>query len=93
VNVALLLFGGATVVGNFAGGRLTDAVGTRRAMIILLVGLMASFALLPIAANSSVALFLVIGIWGIFDFAIPPVMQSGVVGVAEEVAPNALGTA
>ena len=48
VNIALLLFGGATVVGNLAGGKLSDAVGTRRAMMILLCGLIVSFVLITI---------------------------------------------
>jgi MFS transporter, DHA1 family, inner membrane transport protein len=93
VNIALLLFGGATVIGNFIGGRLTDATGTRKAMIVLLLGLIASLALIPLAIHNSTGIFVVIAIWGIFAFAIPPVMQSGVVGVAAEIAPDALGTA
>lgn len=93
VNIALLLFGGSTFVGNLAGGRLTDAVGTRKAMIILLSGLIASFALIPLAVYNEIAILVVIAVWGVFAFAIPPVMQSGVVATAEEVAPDALGTA
>jgi MFS transporter, DHA1 family, inner membrane transport protein len=31
VNIAVLLFGGATVMGNLAGGILSDAIGTRKA--------------------------------------------------------------
>ena len=93
VNIALLLFGGATFVGNLAGGRLTDAVGTRKAMIILLSGLIASFALIPLAVYNEIAILAVIAVWGVFAFAIPPVMQSGVVSTAERVAPDALGTA
>jgi len=93
VNVALLLFGGATVVGNIAGGRLSDAMGTRKAMIILLSGLIASFALIPLAVYNEIAILAVIAVWGVFAFAIPPVMQAGVVATAEEVASDALGTA
>jgi MFS transporter, DHA1 family, inner membrane transport protein len=92
VNIALLLFGGATVVGNMAGGMLSDAVGTRRAMMILLCGLIVSFASLRLAIHDEFATFVVIAIWGIFAFAIPPVMQAGVVAAAQ-VAPDALGTA
>jgi DHA1 family inner membrane transport protein len=93
VNIALLLFGGATVVGNLAGGRLTDAIGTRRAMIILLSGLIACFILISLVIHNEMAMFVVIAVWGIFAFAIPPVMQSGVVATAEQVAPDAIGTA
>jgi predicted MFS family arabinose efflux permease len=93
VGIALLLFGGATVIGNFAGGRLTDAIGTRRSMTVLLVGLIVSFSLIPVAIHNVTAILVVITIWGVFAFAIPPVMQAGVVTVAEEVAPGAIGTA
>jgi predicted MFS family arabinose efflux permease len=93
VNIALLLFGGATVVGNLAGGWLTDAIGTRRAMVILLSGLIACFILISLVIHNEMAMFVVIAVWGMFAFAIPPVMQSGVVATAEQVAPDALGTA
>jgi predicted MFS family arabinose efflux permease len=87
------MFGGATVVGNFVGGKATDALGTRKAMQLLLVGLIGSFALYPPAIHSPTAILIVVAIWGSFAFAIPPVMQSGVVTVAEEMAPGAVGTA
>jgi predicted MFS family arabinose efflux permease len=93
VNIALLLFGGATVVGNLAGGKLSDAVGTRKAMMILLCGLIACFVSMPLAIHNEIAAFAVIAIWGAFAFAIPPVMQAGVVATAKEVAPDALDTA
>ena len=93
VNLALLLFGGATVAGNMMGGRLTDAIGTKAAMLVLLSGLIVSLGLIPIAVRHETVLYGVIVVWGMFAFAIPPVMQSGVVGTAQEVAPAAIGTA
>ncbi len=93
VNIGLLLFGGATVVGNLAGGRLSDAVGTRKAMMILLCGLIVSFVLITVAVHNEIAIFAVMAIWGVFAFAIPSVMQAGVVSTAEQVAPDAVATA
>lgn len=93
VNVALMLFGGATVIGNFAGGKLTDATGTRRAILITLAGLIASFVLIAIFMNSEFGILVIIMVWGIFAFAIPPNMQHGVVNVAQAVAPDAVSTA
>jgi predicted MFS family arabinose efflux permease len=93
VNIALLLFGGATVVGNLAGGMLSDALGTRKAIIILLAGLIVCFAFIRLAVSNEIAVFTVIAVWGIFAFAIPLVMQSGVVTTAEQVVPDALATA
>lgn len=93
VNIALLIFGATTVVGNLAGGKLSDLLGTRRAMIILLCGLVVSFIAIRLAIHNQGATFAVIAVWGAFAFAIPPVMQAGVVATAKLVAPDALGTA
>jgi len=93
VNIALLLFGVATVIGNLAGGTLSDALGTRNAMMIVLCGLIVSFVLIRLAIHNEIVAFAVIAFWGIFAFAIPPVMQAGVVATAKDVAPDALGTA
>jgi len=93
VNMALLLFGATTVVGNLAGGTLSDVVGTRKAMMILLSGLIVSFVSLRLAIHNEAATFVVIAVWGAFAFAIPPVMQAGVVATAKQEAPDALGTA
>jgi DHA1 family inner membrane transport protein len=93
VNIALVLFGATTVVGNLAGGTLSDVVGTRKAMIILLFGLIFSFVAIRLAIHNEVATFAVIAVWGAFAFAIPPVMQAGVVAAAKQEAPDALGTA
>jgi DHA1 family inner membrane transport protein len=49
--------------------------------------------MIPIVVHIPMAMFAAIAVWGIFAFAIPPVMQSGVVAVAKEIAPDALGTA
>jgi DHA1 family inner membrane transport protein len=46
-----------------------------------------------VAIHNEIAIFVVLAIWGIFAFAIPPVMQAGVVATAKRVAPDALGTA
>ena len=93
LGIALVIFGGATVVGNFAGGRLTDKIGTSRTMVTTLVGLIASFALVALAMRVEAAILVVLAIWGIFAFAVPPIMQDGVVKVARAVAPDAVTTA
>ncbi|MEY9161874.1 MFS transporter [Bradyrhizobium japonicum] len=72
---------------------LSDALGTRKAMLLLLCGLIVSFTLIPVAVHNEAAIFAAITVWGVFAFAIPPVMQAGVVATAEQVAPNALATA
>lgn len=93
VSIALMIFGAATVVGNFAAGKLTDRIGTSRAMTITLIGLIASFLLFALTLRVEWAALVVIAIWGTFAFAIPPIMQDGVVKVAQTVAPEAVAMA
>jgi DHA1 family inner membrane transport protein len=85
-------FATATVVGNFAGGRLNDVVSTRKAMMILLWGLNVSFVLIALAVHNEIAIFTLIAIRGFLPLR-SPVMQAGVVATAEQVAPDALATA
>jgi multidrug resistance protein len=93
VSAALMVFGVATVIGNLLGGRLSDRMGARPALRFVLVGLIVSLAVLPFAASHVVAMFAVLAVWGVFAFAISPVVQSGVVAIAENEAPDAVGTA
>ncbi|GEC03243.1 MFS transporter [Streptomyces spinoverrucosus] len=93
VNVGLVVFGIATVIGNFWGGRLADRLGTRQAVIVVLVGLAATLALLPVTAHSVIAVMINLAVWGFFGFAINPVVQTGVVTVAEDEVPESVGAA
>ncbi len=93
VSWALMLFGGATVVGNFIGGKLADALGSKQALSIMLVGLILSLLALPLTVYHLFPMLINITLWGIFAFAISPIMQSAVVALAQVEAPNAIDTA
>lgn len=93
VSLALMLFGVATVIGNLLGGRLADRLGTRRALQSALVGLAFSLAAPSLTTNHVAPMFANLFAWGIFAFAISPIVQAGVVGTAEVEAPDAVGTA
>ncbi|MGW5434516.1 MFS transporter [Streptomyces sp. NPDC004059] len=93
VNVGLVVFGIATVVGNFWGGKLADRLGTKQAVIVVLLGLAATLAFLPVTAHSAVAVLINLAVWGFFGFAINPVVQTGVVTVAEDEVPESVGAA
>lgn len=93
VSLALMLFGVATVIGNLFGGRLSDRIGTARALKVVLAGLAVSLAALPFTASLVVPMFANLFVWGVFAFAISPIVQSGVVSIAEVEAPDAVGTA
>ncbi|MFG1659907.1 MFS transporter [Micromonospora chersina] len=93
VNVALVVFGVATVAGNITGGRLADRLGTKPTLTFVLIGTSIVLGALPITAHSPVGVFINIAVWGFFAFAINPVMQAGVVQIAEDEFPDAVGTA
>ncbi|NRB58034.1 MAG: MFS transporter [Salinicola sp.] len=50
VSLAITAFGAAAMIGNFGGGRLSDALGTRRSLMAALVGLVLALATLPVSA-------------------------------------------
>jgi len=93
VSLALMLFGLATVIGNLVGGRLADRLGTRRALTLVLIGLAFSLTTLPFAAPHVGAMFVNLFAWGVFAFALSPIVQASVVATAETEAPDAVGTA
>ncbi|WP_342659072.1 MFS transporter (plasmid) [Sphingomonas sp. NY01] len=93
VSLALMLFGVATVIGNLMGGGLSDSLGRRRALVTTLTGLIVALAALPFTVTNPVTMFVNLFVWGVFAFGLSPIVQAGVVAVAEEVAPQAVGTA
>ncbi|WP_292189206.1 MFS transporter, partial [Mesorhizobium sp.] len=93
VSLAFMAFGAAAVVGNFGGGRLSDALGTRRSLMAALVGLVLALATLPFSAPHVLTMFANLLLWSACCFCLGPIVQSGVVAAAEEVAPDAVATA
>lgn len=93
VSLALMAFGAAAMVGNFGGGRLSDALGTRRGLTAALVGLVLALAALPFSVPHVLTMFANLLLWSACCFCLGPIVQSGVVAAAEEVAPDAVATA
>lgn len=89
VSLALMLFGLATVVGNLAGGAASDRLGATSALRIVLIGLVASLAMLLATQGSIWAISVNLAVWGVFAFAISPIVQSAVVETAEAGSPGA----
>ncbi|WP_413625915.1 MFS transporter [Luteibacter sp. Lutesp34] len=93
VGLALAVFGAAAVVGNLVGGKLGDALGTRRGLAFALVGLLLALAALPKTAPHAGVMFVNIFFWSVCCFCTGPIVQAGVIAVAEKEAPGAVATA
>ncbi|MGH3500686.1 MAG: MFS transporter [Nocardioidaceae bacterium] len=82
VTLALLIVGVVGVVAVYFGGFLTDKTGPRPARLVVLgghcvaLGVLAAY--LGLGAGLGVALFLLIGLWSVFAWALSPVMQASI---------------
>ena len=79
----LVLFGGATVIGNLVGGRLADRLGTLPTTSLALAGVTISLAGLTFTSNNAIAVAVNLAVWGFFAFMIAPAVQTGVLHIAE----------
>ncbi|AEF46436.1 major facilitator superfamily MFS_1 [Serratia sp. AS12] len=88
-SLLMLGYGVMAAIGNVWGGRLTDRKGADYAVMIILVGL--AVVLLAIGASAvSVALMaILIGLLGALTYAAVPALQTRVIGLSHEHAPQA----
>lgn len=85
VTAALLLVGVVGVAAVFFGGALTDKTNPRAARAVIVGGhaiaLLALGVLLTVTTTVTPALFIVIGIWSIFAWALSPAIQAGIMAI------------
>ncbi|GAA1190443.1 MFS transporter [Prauserella alba] len=88
VTVALLVVGLVGVVAVFFGGALSDRLSPRPARLIVLGGhclaLGALAAYLASGAGFGLTLFLFVAVWSVFAWALSPVIQAGIMSVADD---------
>jgi len=87
----LLLFGVASVGGNFIGGYSADRWGTTATMAIALVLLAAVFMTLSWSAMNVVTVALSIVLWGIAGWMLTPPQQHRLIGFAPQIPGAILG--
>ncbi|GAA4716080.1 MFS transporter [Promicromonospora umidemergens] len=87
VTLALLLVGLVGVMAVFFGGYLTDRLSPRPARLVVLGGhclaLGALAAYFGLGAGFGFALFVLIAVWSVFAWALSPVIQAGIMSVAD----------
>lgn len=89
----LVVFGGATLVGNLMGGRLVGAIGWRRTAAWLLVGLAAILAIILAWGEARWLMPVWLAVWGALAFGLSPAFQSGMLATAEQHRPRAVAFA
>ncbi|WP_197321517.1 MFS transporter [Saccharomonospora sp. NB11] len=89
ITVALLIVGLVGVLAVFFGGTLTDKTGPRRAAATILGGHCLALGGLAVylsttASGVTLAIFVLVGVWSVFAWALSPVMQAGIMTASPE---------
>lgn len=87
----LVLWGIAGTASNLMIGRLIDAIGNRKVLVIMLVFVLADFILLPWTGSSLWTAIPAIMLWGACGWGILVPQQHRIVGIAPAIAPIVLG--
>jgi MFS transporter, DHA1 family, inner membrane transport protein len=87
LSLTLMLFGLSGVVGTLLGGAANDRFGARPTLLLLLATLVASMAVLPLAAGHYAAMLAVMLVWGTAGFGMMAPQQSRLAMMAPAQAP------
>lgn len=93
VGVVMLVYGASVAVGNIVGGKLSDRLGPVASLTWIFLGLAAALVLMGLALSTAWAAIAVVLFWGGFAFGNVPPLQTYVVQIARDVAPNAVDVA
>jgi predicted MFS family arabinose efflux permease len=91
ISALLVLWGSSGMVANLVAGRLSDSIGNRKVILVMLVALTAVMALVPTAGANLWTTVLVVAAWGAFAWGLLAPQQHRLVAVAAHSAPVVLG--
>lgn len=89
-SLLLIVFGFATFLGNHAGGHLTVKIGWQKSLLWFCCVLFITFAALYVCMTSKIFMIGLIFIWGILAFGLSPVLQAGVLSIAQRYRPRSI---
>ncbi len=96
VAAVLFIFGAGATIGNLAAGSLADRVGATRVVMTVLLGLVAIFSAISVAAETlplATARWIIlpaIGLWGLVGFSFPAAQQMRLVAMDPKLTPITL---
>jgi len=89
-SMLLVVFGGATLVGNLLGGRFASAIGWQAALRWLLLALAVVLVLVALLLPYQGAMVILLFAWGGLAFGISPAVQAGMLATAQRFTPKAV---
>ncbi|MDE1482958.1 MFS transporter [Xenorhabdus bovienii] len=89
----MLIYGGFAAAGNIIGGKMTDAIGADRSVMIILLSLSADLLLMYFFGQSLIIMGILIAIIGAISYAAVPAMQARVISIAKYNVPEAIPVA
>ncbi|WP_286914652.1 MULTISPECIES: MFS transporter [unclassified Pseudomonas] len=93
LSLAMLMFGGATLIGNVLGGHAADRFAIDRSLQVALILLACNLGLLYLGRQQAWAVVLLVGGLGALFFAIVTLSTLRLLALARQLAPQASGVA
>lgn len=87
ISLCYLLFGVSAVSGGAIGGTMSDHIGPKKSMIIVLSIFAFAMAILPFTTFSMIVFIPIMMIWGALSWGLSPAMQSYIIEIDPKTAP------
>lgn len=87
ISVVYFLFGIAAVFGGGIGGTLSDKLGSKKTILVAVIGLGAILFAIPFMTSILVLLLIGLMVWGMMSWVISPAMQSYLIETSPETGP------
>jgi len=89
-SILLLVFGGATFIGNLAGGNVSARFGWQQTLLGNFSALALMFAILLLAMHQKWSMVPALFFWGLLAFSLSPSLQTGMLNIASINTPKAV---
>lgn len=88
VPMYTLLYGVFAAIGNVLGGKVTDSLGTNKANVVIVSGIILTAFGMWLFIGSPIMMAIMVSLLGLFTFGAVPALQARLIEVAYKYAPN-----
>lgn len=89
-SALLVVFGAATLFGNFTGGKIASDIGWQKTLRGFVLALIVTLSVLALVLHDKIPMVVLLFIWGALCFGITPAVQAGMITTAEIFAPESI---